>query len=633
MKQLRRPAQILPALLSLLLAVPGAAAAQTPLGPARLDVATSPDNQLVRGVALDGQGVITLVWAQLSPGGAAGATVVGRRFGADDQPLGKDIVFEATPSFVGGVAANQSGRYVVSWTRNRRGARGRDVVVRTAGPGVKTRTLVANGPEALPRGAGKVAIDRAGNFVVVWPAETRAGTRVFGQRFNANGSKRGPEFNVSTFPGDQGEQGVSSVAMNPLTGEFVVVWAGYTEDGIPEGIFGQRFGFFTGRQGGSFQVSVTALQQQVAVNVGRANDGSFVVVWSQRRTGEPVTDVFAQRFDLDANWLGSEIRVAEASPITDGYARMAMDPEGNFIVAWDDGFAPLYARLFHKDGTPAGPIREIAPLPHQMGSPEVAFGWNGTFVLAATDFIGHTPDEEWEAAYQRFAASPGAEACFYLNGRFHCLGTKANAPGFIHSFGGNVAGTTPLLGDVDGDGRDDFCVYRDGRFLCDTAHNSGAAETQFIFGAPGDIPLLGDLNGDRRDDPCVYRNGHFLCDSARDGGAPEIDIAFGFGADVVTVPLIADADRDGRDDPCFFTHSDFFCDTVHNGGAAELILNFGYPSATAVFLIDWNGDGWIDPCVLGNGGFQCDLNRDDSVDFTLPYASLGVPLLGNLDGL
>jgi hypothetical protein len=619
----RSPARFL---LSLMLLVAATASAQTPLSPPRLDVASSPDNQLVRGVAVDGQGVITLVWAQISPG--LGSTVVGRRFGADDQPLGKDIVFESSESFVGGVAANQGGRYVVSWTRNRRGGGGRDVVVRTAGPGGKTRTLVANGPAALPRGGGKVAIDRAGNFVVVWPAETPAGTRVFGQRFNADGTKRGPEFNVSTFPGDQG---VSSVAMNPLTGEFVVVWLNYTEDGIPEGIFGQRFGFFTGRQGGVFQVSITPLQQQVVVNVRRANDGSFVAVWSQRRAGESATDVFARRFDNDANGQG-EIVVAEASPVTDGYARMAMDPEGNFIVAWDDGFAPLFTRLYHKDGTPAGPIREIAPLPDRMGAPELAFGWNGTFVLAATDFYGHTADEEWEAGFQRFLAAPGAEACYYQNGRFRCIGKNGASPATNHAFGGNVAGTMPLLGDVDGDGRDDFCLYRTGRFLCDTAHNSGAAETQFIFGAPGDIPLLGDVNGDRRDDPCVYRAGHFLCDTARDGGAPEIDIAF--SGEVVTVPLLADVDRDGRDDPCFFTHSDFFCDTVHNGGGAELILNFGYPSATAAFLVDWNGDGWIDPCVQGNGGFQCDLDRDDIVDFNLPFNAPGVPLLvGNVDGL
>jgi len=45
------------------------------------------------------------------------------------------------------------------------------------------------------------------------------------------------------------------------------------------------------------------------------------------------------------------------------------------------------------------------------------------------------------------------------------------------------------------DGREDFCVFRGDRFLCDTAHDGGAAEVEILLGEPGAIPLLGNVDG------------------------------------------------------------------------------------------------------------------------------------------
>jgi hypothetical protein len=80
---------------------------------------------------------------------------------------------------------------------------------------------------------------------------------------------------------------------------------------------------------------------------------------------------------------------------------------------------------------------------------------------------------------------------------------------------------------VDADRRDDPCVYRSGQFLCDTAHNGGAAEWTVSFGASGDQPVLGDFDGDGQDDPCVFRGGKLLCDTAHNGGHPAAELLFG----------------------------------------------------------------------------------------------------------
>src|SRR4051794_44686 len=153
-----------------------AAAALTPAAPPRLDVASSPGSQLVRGVAVDGQGVVTLVWSQLSDGAR---TVVMRRFSKTDAPLGQDVVLDDSESYPDGVAANQRGDYAIVWIRARLDS-GTDVVVRKAGPGLAPVEVVANGPAAYYRNSGSVAIDQNGDFVAVWSAATPAGVRVFG---------------------------------------------------------------------------------------------------------------------------------------------------------------------------------------------------------------------------------------------------------------------------------------------------------------------------------------------------------------------------------------------------------------------------------------------------------------------
>jgi hypothetical protein len=61
------------------------------------------------------------------------------------------------------------------------------------------------------------------------------------------------------------------------------------------------------------------------------------------------------------------------------------------------------ARSYFRDGTPLGDARDISPLPDRMISPEVAFGWDGRFVLGATDSAGDVSfNGDGEAAFQRW---------------------------------------------------------------------------------------------------------------------------------------------------------------------------------------------------------------------------------------
>ena len=107
----------------------------------------------------------------------------------------------------------------------------------TLGNPLGSETLV-NTTTTNNQSYASVAMDAAGNTVVVWQGEGAGDTNgIFGQRFNAAGVAQGTEFLVNTTT--TGNQNWSSVAMD-ADGNFVVIWDG-EGTGDTDGIFAQRF--------------------------------------------------------------------------------------------------------------------------------------------------------------------------------------------------------------------------------------------------------------------------------------------------------------------------------------------------------------------------------------------------------
>ena len=85
----------------------------------------------------------------------------------------------------------------------------------------------------------EAAVEPDGDFVVTWQSLYQDGSYygVFGQRYSRDGSPRGGEFLVNTFT--TGYQQRAKVAVNKA-GKFVVVWESYYQNGY-QSIFGQRY--------------------------------------------------------------------------------------------------------------------------------------------------------------------------------------------------------------------------------------------------------------------------------------------------------------------------------------------------------------------------------------------------------
>ncbi len=213
-----------------------------------------------------------------------------------------------------------------------------------------------------------VAVDADGNAVVTWSSEGSSGTdssegSVQAQRYLANGSTLGDEFQVNTYTTDS--QGASSVAMTP--DGFVIVWGSLGSvgtDTLSSSVQGQRFAADGSLVGAQFQVNTFTPGAQGGASISADADGDFVVVWSSSAAAgdSSLFSVQGQRFTSDGEPAGEQFQVNTYTLGHQWSPAVAMADSGEFVVVWEshDEFGggyyyySIHARRYASDGTPIG---------------------------------------------------------------------------------------------------------------------------------------------------------------------------------------------------------------------------------------------------------------------------------------
>jgi hypothetical protein len=165
--------------------------------------------------------------------------ILAQRFDASGKPLGGRIAVQGRfHGVIGGlsVARDEAGNFFALW-RAEGALRPVGTRPRTE-QGIYGRRFDADGApltgvlEVAGFGAqgSRLAMDRAGNFVVAWSSATGASPGVFARRFTAGGTPFGPVLQVDTL-GSAGPLVASDAG-----GNFVVVWSG-----IGREILAQRY--------------------------------------------------------------------------------------------------------------------------------------------------------------------------------------------------------------------------------------------------------------------------------------------------------------------------------------------------------------------------------------------------------
>jgi hypothetical protein len=310
-------------------------------------------DQTEPSLAMLPDGTHIVVWTSSSDGSGSG--VYAQRFDASGARIGAEWRVNTTTAGnqnAPDVAADANGGFVVAWVSEGQDGSGRGVYFQrydADGQAIGTETR-ANTSISGDQAAPAVAITSSGAFVVVWQADDVNGKGIFAQLFDANGEPAGAEMQINALT--QGDQVGPAVAMD-AAGNFVVVWQGRDSDA--EGIVARRFDVAGNPLGNDFIVNTTVSDKQLAPTLAMNAAGDWVVAWES-----PDADgsgIFGQRFDAAGATVGSPFAINTTTGGNQIAPSVAINDSGAFVVAWQSADANgqgVFAQAFAADGSAAG---------------------------------------------------------------------------------------------------------------------------------------------------------------------------------------------------------------------------------------------------------------------------------------
>ncbi|MHC4072753.1 MAG: hypothetical protein ACYTGS_12105, partial [Planctomycetota bacterium] len=166
------------------------------------------------------------------------------------------------------------------------------------------------------------------------------------------------------------------------------VWSSYLQDGSSNGIFGQQFDPNYNPVGEEFQVNTTSSGNQAEPAVAMDAEGNFVVAWhGPGLTEADQEDIFAQRFDPSGLLLGEELLVNSYASDKQRYPSVALANDGAFVVIWEsanfpeDGEKAILGQLYDSNGVRFRDEFVVNAEPSVCRYPDVAADANGNFAV------------------------------------------------------------------------------------------------------------------------------------------------------------------------------------------------------------------------------------------------------------
>jgi hypothetical protein len=328
--------------------------------------------------------------------------------------------------------------------------------------------------------------------------------------------------------------------------------------------------------------------------IAPTSDGGYVVAGWTWSFGTGAHDVWVLKLEADGTVRGCSISLVRDSTASVGSTTMSSLSTSVVGQTTSASVASSSAVVGTSSASSAGVCSGL-------GDEPVAGDWNGD---GKTD-AGVVHDWGWGLGWYLDANGNGAwdgcgvDRCFFFGG----------------------AGSKPVVGDWNGDGKTDAGVVYDwgwglGWYL--DANGNGAwdgcgVDRCFFFGGAGSKPVVGDWNGDGKTDAGVVYDwgwglGWYL--DANGNGAWDgcgVDRCF-FFANAAYRPVVGDWNGDGPEDfgayypPWAGWYLDGNGNGVWEGCGVDRCFFFGSPWDRAV-VGDWNGDGRTDVGFIHNWGW------------------------------
>ena len=312
-------------------------------------------DQLIPGFAADPSGNVLVVWQDEGYADGSEHGIFGRRFSADENPLGDDFqinTFTAGRQNTPSIAAVSDG-FVVAWRSRGLDGDGYAVVAQrlNAEGGRVGDEFVVNTYTTGDQSGPCVAALAGGGFVIAWTSEELL-QRVAARVFDAGGVPLGDEFQVN----DETTHYAGAMAVAPdAVGGFVVAWSDLDVD-------------FVTQHGRARHVDGTGTSLDPEVDLGTdvypfliaRPGGDFFVLWNGPSVSDPDGGILGRTLSADASGLGTPFQVNANGPGYQDTPRLAFDALGGFMVTWTDHSGRdgsgngVYARAFDAAGLPVG---------------------------------------------------------------------------------------------------------------------------------------------------------------------------------------------------------------------------------------------------------------------------------------
>ena len=244
---------------------------------------TTADDQESVDVAMADDGSFVAIWQSSGNLDGNGDGIFAQRFDANGVTLGNEFVVNTT--FTGNQTApaiamsGATGDFVVAWQSADNNLNGifAQRFHRDGSPAgnqflVNTTTL---NDQTLP----DVAMDDAGNFAITWQSanEDGSGKTIAARLYNNLGQPQGSGLIVNEFVA--GDQEAPAVAMNSITGDFVILWQSANQDGDGDAVVGQRFDAAGVKTGSELIVNSDPTGNQTVPAVSMNSDGEIVAAF------------------------------------------------------------------------------------------------------------------------------------------------------------------------------------------------------------------------------------------------------------------------------------------------------------------------------------------------------------------
>jgi hypothetical protein len=356
----------------------------------RINAYTTNDQE-VPAVASEGGGFV-VVWQSIDQDGSYGG-VFGQRYVLSGAPLGGEFRVNSytTGEQRGPSVASTGSTFVVAWNSFLQDGSSVGVFAQRyvggnpSGPEFRVNTYT-NGVQAYPSVAG--AGGAGGAFVIVWHslAQDGSGYGVFGQRYSVDGGPLGPEFRVNTYT--TGDQYRPVVAMNPVSGNFLVAWNSVEQE-ASGGIYGQQYSGLGVPLAGEFQINTFTTDVQAWPRIAGDSGDAFMVAWMSYQQDGSGWGIVGRPVVVPGGPAGPEFLVNTYTTGHQYLPAVAGDSNGHYVVVWqsadqDGDEVGVYAQRYSSSGgSVSGPeFRVNTYTPYWQERPSVAAdGTTGQFLV------------------------------------------------------------------------------------------------------------------------------------------------------------------------------------------------------------------------------------------------------------